>query len=73
MLKDLIDSVKIKAVEATPLMLKIMIGQKMMIDENIRAYLALANKTEKSWRVRYTVPEIFPQIIKYIDKDILKT
>ena len=50
-----------------------MIGQKSLIEEHIKAYFALASKNEKSWRVRYTVPELFPEIVKFLDKETLKT
>ncbi len=32
----------------------------------MKGFFKLAESKQKSWRVRYTVPEVFPQIAHYL-------
>ncbi|CAD8174704.1 unnamed protein product [Paramecium octaurelia] len=77
LLKDPVDSVKIKAIEGSQQMLKL-IDDNNELDTHLQAYFSLADPREKSWRVRYTVPECLESIIEVVvklnkDKSILKT
>ncbi|CAD8070753.1 unnamed protein product [Paramecium primaurelia] len=77
LLKDPVDSVKIKAIEGSQQMLKL-IDDNNELDTHIQTYFALADPREKSWRVRYTVPECLESIIDIVvklnkDKSILKS
>ncbi|CAK81537.1 unnamed protein product (macronuclear) [Paramecium tetraurelia] len=72
LLKDPVDSVKIKAIEGSQQMLKL-IDDNNELDTHLQAYFSLADPREKSWRVRYTVPECLESIIEVVDKTILKT
>lgn len=69
LVRDKVDSVKVRAVEGTPQMMRLL--SKPQIEEHIKGYFALAAKSEKSWRVRYTVPELFPQVAKYLGKRVM--
>lgn len=67
LLKDPIDSVKIKAIEGSQYMLKL-IDDEHDLETQLQGYFALADPNEKSWRVRYTVPECLESIIDIIVK-----
>ncbi|CAD8068459.1 unnamed protein product [Paramecium primaurelia] len=67
LLKDPIDSVKIKAIEGSQYMLKL-IDDEHDLETQLQGYFALADPKEKSWRVRYTVPECLESIIDIIVK-----
>ncbi|KAM3131083.1 hypothetical protein pb186bvf_016781 [Paramecium bursaria] len=76
LMKDIIDSVKIKAIEGSQYMLKLVDDAQELVD-HITSFFALADLNQKSWRVRYTVPEFLPTILNQIirinkDKSILK-
>ncbi|CAD8092055.1 unnamed protein product [Paramecium sonneborni] len=76
LLKDPADSVKIKAIEGSKQMLKL-IDDNSELESHLHAFFALADPKEKTWRVRYTVPECLESIIDIIvkinkDKSILK-
>lgn len=59
MLDDKVDSVKIKAAESTPQLIKL-IKDKTELEVSMKGFFKLSESKQKSWRVRYTVPEVFP-------------
>jgi serine/threonine-protein phosphatase 2A regulatory subunit A len=59
LLEDKIDSVKIKALESTPQIIKL-IRDKNELEANMKGFFKLSEQKQKSWRVRYTIPEVFP-------------
>ena len=66
LVKDTIDSVKIKAIEST-----IVLAQKLSkneVAENFLQHLKNIDPQAKSWRVRYALAEILPALVKFLGK-----
>lgn len=70
LMKDDIDSVKIKAIESS---LKLFPAfTKQEINESLLPTLKNVDPENKSWRIRYGLAEVLPTVCNYVDKEIVK-
>lgn len=68
LMKDDVDSVKIKAIESSLKLIPCF--SKQEINDNILNTLKNADYEKKSWRVRYGLAEVLPTVCNYIGKII---